>query len=97
MTIFDPSVGSGEFPLIALTALRTALNSLGDGGADLTRRIIESQIYAQDINRMAVQITRLRLFIAIMSAERGLDAIEALPNLGKPHRLRRHIGNRRAP
>ena len=81
LTIFDPSVGSGEFPLIALTALRTALNSLGDGGADLTRHIIESQIYAQDINRMAVQITRLRLFIAIMSAERGLNAIEALPNL----------------
>jgi hypothetical protein len=81
LTIFDPSVGSGEFPLIIVKALRTALNTLGDTRDDLTRRIIKSQIYAQDISQMAAHITRLRLFIAIISAERQFDAIEALPNL----------------
>ena len=81
LTIFDPSVGSGEFPLIVVKALRTALNNLGDTRDDLTRRIIKSQIYAQDINQMATHITRLRLFIAIVSSERRFNAIEALPNL----------------
>ena len=81
LSIFDPSVGSGEFPLIVVTALRTALNTLGDDSDDLTRRIVTSQIHAQDINQMAAQITRLRLFIAIVAAERRFDAIEALPNL----------------
>ena len=81
LSIFDPSVGSGEFPLIAANALRTALAALGDTGPDLTRRIIQGQLYAQDINTMATQITRLRLFIAIMSAERDLPTTQPLPNL----------------
>ena len=81
LSIFDPSVGSGEFPLVAAYALRTALTTLGDRGPDLTRRIIQGQLYAQDINPMAAQITRLRLFIAIMSAERDLPAFQPLPNL----------------
>ena len=81
LSIFDPSVGSGEFPLIVVTALRTALNALGDTSDDLTRRIVTSQIYAQDINQMAAQITRLRLFIAIVAAERRFESMEALPNL----------------
>ena len=81
LALFDPSVGSGEFPLIAANALRIALAGLGDTGADLTRRIIQGQLYAQDINPMATQITRLRLFIAIMAAERDLPETRPLPNL----------------
>ena len=81
LSIFDPSVGSGEFPLIAALALRTALTTLGDKDEQLTRRIIQEQLYAQDINPMATQITRLRLFIAIMAAERELTEINPLPNL----------------
>ena len=81
LSIFDPSVGSGEFPLVAAYALRTALTTLGDNGPDLTRRIIQEQLYAQDINPMATQITRLRLFIAIMAAEKDLPAFQPLPNL----------------
>ena len=81
LSLFDPSVGSGEFPLIAAKALRTALAGLGDTGADLTRRVIQGQLYAQDINPMATQITRLRLFIAIMAAERDLPETRPLPNL----------------
>ena len=82
--IFDPAVGSGEFPLTMVLSIRKALSNLGVDETDskLTREIISRQIFAQDINPMAVQVTRLRLFVAIMAAE-GEDRTEAepLPNL----------------
>ena len=82
LTVFDPAAGSGEFPLMSLYAIRTALESLGarDDGR-MTRDIIGKQIFAQDINAMAVQITRLRLFIAIIAAEKGVPSHLPLPNL----------------
>ena len=78
LTIFDPAVGSGEFPLMMVLAIRKALKNLGVDQTDdkLTREIISRQIFAQDISPMAVQVTRLRLFIAIMAAE-----IEQRPNM----------------
>ena len=84
--LFDPAVGSGEFPFVALNALHTALHTLGDARskADLTRWIIQTRLHGQDINPMATQITRLRLFIAIMAAERELPPGQTrrpLPNL----------------
>ena len=81
LTIFDPSVGSGVFPLSILAAIKSALRQLGepDNNGSLTRRIISQQLYAQDIHPMAVQITRLRLVIAIIAAEE--DGTQPLPNL----------------
>ncbi len=81
LTIFDPSVGSGVFPLSILAAIRAALLQLGesDHNGSLTRRIISQQLYAQDLHPMAVQITRLRLVIAIIAAEK--DGTQPLPNL----------------
>ena len=82
--IFDPAVGSGEFPLTMVLAIRKALKNLGVDETDsrLTWEIISRQIFAQDINPMAVQVTRLRLFIAIMAAEgEGKAETEPLPNL----------------
>ena len=81
LTIFDPSVGSGVFPLSILAAIKSALQQLGepDNNGSLTRRIISQQLYAQDIHPMAVQITRLRLVIAIIAAEE--DGTQPLPNL----------------
>ena len=84
LTIFDPAVGSGEFPLTMVLAIRKALKNLGVDQTDdkLTREIISRQIFAQDINPMAVQVTRLRLFIAIMAAEVDqITNMEPLPNL----------------
>ena len=81
LSIFDPAVGSGEFPFIVANALKTALATLGDRDESLTRRIIQEQLYALDINPMAAQITRLRLFIAIMAAERNHPETQPLPNL----------------
>ena len=81
LTIFDPAVGSGVFLLSTLAAIRAARRKLGepDDNGNLTRGIISQQLFAQDINPMAVQITRLRLVIAIIAAEE--DGTEPLPNL----------------
>ena len=81
LSIFDPAVGSGEFPFIVANTLKTALATLGDRDESLTRRIIQEQLYALDINPMAAQITRLRLFIAIMASERNRSETQPLPNL----------------
>ena len=80
LTIFDPSVGSGVFPLSTVYAMRTALVKLGrdDGDGRITRQVIIGQIHAQDINPMAVQVTRLRLFIAIIAAETN-ESLQHLP------------------
>ena len=83
LTVFDPCVGSGAFLVAALHAMRSALAKLGRGGdqpGEPTRRIVSRQLYAQDINPMAAQITRLRLFIALIAAEPGGPA-GPLPNL----------------
>ncbi len=86
LTVYDPSVGSGEFPFVSALAIKCALRKLGvvEDNAELTRDIISRQIFAQDINPMAVQVTRLRLFVAIIAAESAarLDVQRLpLPNL----------------
>ena len=84
LTIYDPAVGSGEFPYTACTAIRMALQKLGtpDENGVLTRDIISRQLFAQDINPMAVQVTRLRLFIAIIAQEDSEQTNHIpLPNL----------------
>ena len=84
LTIFDPAVGSGEFLLVSATSIRNALQKLkvADRNAAVTRDIISRQIFAQDINPMAVQVTRLRLFIAIIANEdTGPEGQPPLPNL----------------
>lgn len=79
--VLDPAVGSGAFLLVAANAIATALRNLGDTRKDIFRTIAESQLYGLDITPMAVQITRLRIFIAIMSEERNYTNLKALPNL----------------
>ncbi len=81
LRIFDPSVGSWEFLFSVLIALKTAIEKLNGQHPNTTREIIKKQLAGQDINSLATQITRLRLFIAIKSAERALSSQEPLPNL----------------
>lgn len=79
--VFDPAVGSGAFLFGALTAIKTALENLSAGdGEELTTDIIRRQLYGQDINPLATQITRLRLFIAIKASGEGGGGAP-LPNL----------------
>ena len=93
LRIFDPAVGSGEFLFSALLALQRALGKLepdaavssdsdtDDSGDNSAASIIRRQLSGQDINPLAVQITRLRLFIAITAARRNRPGNEPLPNL----------------
>jgi hypothetical protein len=67
LRIFDPAVGSGEFLFSMLVALRRAIGKLEQAGHYTATDIIERQLAGQDIQPLAVQITRLRLFIAIIS------------------------------
>ena len=69
-----------------MLAVKKGLRNLGTDESDttLTRDIISRQLFAQDINPMAVQVTRLRLFIAIMATEtpeESEDNLQPLPNL----------------
>jgi len=68
LRIFDPAVGSGEFLFSTLLALRRALHKLEPDAVLTSADIIRRQLAGQDINPLAVQIARLRLFIAITAA-----------------------------
>ena len=85
LRIFDPAVGSGAFLFSALLAIRRSLKKLG-GVDEPVEDIIRRQLRGQDINPLAIQIARLRLFIAIIWARRDSETAlsvedEALPNL----------------
>ena len=80
LRIFDPAVGSGVFLFSALNALKRALDKLG-ANSGKPEGIIRRQLAGQDIHPLAVQITRLRLFVAITAGRRGLQEHEPLPNL----------------
>ena len=81
LRIFDPAAGSGEFLFRALLALQRALGKLEPDGDHPPAAIIRRQLSGQDIHPLAVQITRLRLFVAITAARRSRPGPEPLPNL----------------
>ena len=81
LRIFDPAVGSGAFLFSALIALKTALDKLDGDNSSRTTDIIKRQLFGQDKNPLAIQITRLRLFIAIKANEKDLVQNVPLPNL----------------
>ena len=85
LTVFDPAVGSGVFLLGMIETLMTAFAKLeaGAGGGQMrgqtVRAIIRDQLHGGDIQPLAAQIARLRLFLAIEAAEGA--GVEPLPNL----------------
>ncbi len=81
LRIFDPAVGSGEFLFSMLLALQRALRKLEPDAANPAADIIKRQLAGQDIHPLAVQIARLRLFIAITAARRNDPGDAPLPNL----------------
>ena len=90
LTALDPCCGSGAFTLAMLHALWRAARRLASGVDTVDwralERIIENQLNAVDIHPMAVLITRLRLFIALVDARSRyssdeLSKIAPLPNL----------------
>ena len=85
LTVFDPAVGSGVFLLGALECLMNAFVKLdaavrsGPRRGELIRTVIRDQLHGGDIQPLAGQIAKLRLFLAIEAAEGVRTA--PLPNL----------------
>ncbi len=79
--ICDPAVGSGAFPMGMLNEL-LACNQLLIGEAKtrswLKKHIVKNNIYGVDIEKGAVDIARLRFWLAIIVDE---DKPQPLPNL----------------
>ena len=80
--ICDPAIGSGAFPMGLLRELflcRSAIEpNIMENAANIKRHIIQNNIYGVDIERGAVDIARLRFWLALIVDEKSP---EALPNL----------------
>ena len=72
--ICDPAIGSGAFPmglLRELYACRKAIEIFdADNAADIKRHIIQNNIYGVDIEKGAVDIARLRFWLALIIDEK---------------------------
>ena len=80
--ICDPAIGSGAFPMGLLRELflcRSAIEpNIVEKAADIKRHIIQNNIYGVDIERGAVEIARLRFWLALIVDEKSP---EVLPHL----------------
>ncbi len=78
--ICDPAIGSGAFPIGLLQEIfwiKLTLDWTLDG-AETKRKIIQNSIYGVDIDAGAVEIARLRCWLALVVEE---DRPRPLPNL----------------
>jgi len=91
--VLDPAVGSGAFPmgmLSEITSTRYFLNKYflhnkDEKGSELTeyhikKETLENCIYGVDIDPGAVDIAKLRFWLALV-VDHNIDDIEPLPNL----------------
>ena len=72
--ICDPAIGSGAFPMGLLRELYACRKSIEifeeDNAADIKRHIIQNNIYGVDIEKGAVDIARLRFWLALVIDEK---------------------------
>ena len=72
--ICDPAIGSGAFPMGLLRELYACRKSIEifeeDNAADIKRHIIQNNIYGVDIEKGAVDIARLRFWLALIIEEK---------------------------
>lgn len=76
--ICDPAIGSGAFPMGLLRELHDLRTALEPATPGLKRQIIENSIYGVDIEKGAVDIARLRFWLALVV---DADSPTPLPNL----------------
>jgi hypothetical protein len=89
ITICDPAVGSGAFPVGIMTEIvraRIALTPYFTDVAERTpyyfkRHAIQSSLYGADIDVGAVEIAKLRLWLSLVVDEEDVQQIKPLPNL----------------
>lgn len=88
ITVCDPAIGSGAFPVRMMQEIaraRLALSSVQGmperSAYELKRHAIQSSLYGVDIDPGAVEIAKLRLWLSLVVDETSREMIHALPNL----------------
>ncbi len=89
ITVCDPAIGSGAFPVGMMTEIvraRLALTPYFNDVAERTayyfkRHAIHNSIYGVDIDPGAVEIAKLRLWLSLVVDEEDVQQIKPLPNL----------------
>ena len=88
ITVCDPAVGSGAFPVGMMSEIVRARNVLSTFIQDekrtpynFKRRCIEHSLYGVDIDSGAVEIAKLRLWLSLVVDEDDIKNIKPLPNL----------------
>jgi type I restriction-modification system DNA methylase subunit len=89
ITVCDPAIGSGAFPVGMMTEIvkaRTALTPYFNDVGERTpyhfkRHAIQNSIYGVDIDAGAVEIAKLRLWLSLVVDEEDVTHIKPLPNL----------------
>lgn len=88
ITVCDPAIGSGAFPVGMMQEIVRARLALAkvDGvptpsAYHLKRHAIQSSLYGVDIDAGAIEIAKLRLWLSLVVDEDDRAQIQALPNL----------------
>ncbi len=89
ITICDPAVGSGAFPVGMMTEIVRARSSLTPYFNDVyertpyhfKRHAIQNCLYGVDVDPGAVEIAKLRLWLSLVVDEEAVKQIKPLPNL----------------
>ena len=89
ITVCDPAIGSGAFPVGMMTEIVRARSTLtpylanasGRAPYDFKRHAIQNSIYGVDIDPGAVEIAKLRLWLSLVVDEEEVRSIKPLPNL----------------
>jgi type I restriction-modification system DNA methylase subunit len=89
ITVCDPAVGSGAFPVGMMTEIvrvRCALTTYFNDIRERTpyyfkRHAIQNSLYGVDIDAGAVEIAKLRLWLSLVVDEDNVRQIKPLPNL----------------
>lgn len=89
ITVCDPAIGSGAFPVGMMTEIvraRLALTPYFNDSHERTpyffkRHAIQNCLYGVDIDLGAVEIAKLRLWLSLVVDEEDVKQIKPLPNL----------------
>ncbi|MDO8721519.1 MAG: Eco57I restriction-modification methylase domain-containing protein, partial [Syntrophales bacterium] len=89
ITVCDPAVGSGAFPVGMMTEIVRARSALTPYFNDVQERTpyffkrhaIQNCLYGVDIDPGAVEIAKLRLWLSLVVDEEDVKQIKPLPNL----------------
>lgn len=88
ITVCDPAIGSGAFPVGMMQEIVRARQALAlvrempdKSPYELKRHTIQNCLYGVDIDPGAIEIAKLRLWLSLVVDEDDRSQIQALPNL----------------